>query len=674
MSSSTPSDTGLFQNATSGPAHKPRHFKRSPSTEPQSAHASRPNGGFSTKAALLSFVVVCGMLISYPPVSKTDVLSTFGEYAAHPLLLFAGRIMLSLPAKETAMASAPLLLLVYWLARHNVRSRSSCVAKVLAALFAFAMVFGSMLETSSSSLASLITGASQQVKIIYGLVCWFYFGNALFSQVLQHRWAAEARPMPRYAQIIIRFLPVILAIAWLPWLIASFPGMLMGDTPAELLMYFGYPSYVSNSVNLLDPQMLITQHHPVLHVVLLGLAASLGASLFSSINVGIFLFTLAQFACTIATLSLSVRYLLRRGTSYRILLALAAAYTLLPLFPNYAVLLTKDSLFVCCLLAFVISVDSTTRNNAGAKQWLALLASGLLVSLLRSGAFVVVIFTLFVAAIYAIRSQGMQAARPAMLVLAGTLAVNIALTSVIYPALSITPASPREMLSIPIQQVAAVAAHHPESISESEYEAIDAVIDLNKVAERYNPSNADPIKNTWNKNATGEDRSGFISAWLSVLAKEPLTCIEATFRNYYGFLYPSEQQIGQMTIAWSDSRASQLSPITDYQPHIKSDIQRFFADLVSGYQLSFERIPVLSLLSVSAFWVWMLLICCAKAWVSQKRVLIIVTPLVLVTLIALIGPCNATTYFRYVYPLMFTLPTVFALLLENTPTTSLPQR
>ena len=466
MRSSTSPGMGFTQDAESETNYQPRHFKRLPGTGSQPEQASGRAKPFSVKAALLSLVVICGMLISYPPVVKTEVLSVFGEYAAHPLLLFVGRIILSLPTKEIAMASTPLLLLVYWLINRNTHNHSSFIAKVLAALFAFAMVFGSMLETSSSSLASLMTGTSQQVKIFYGLACWFLFGNALFSEVLQHRWATEARPMPRYAQTIIRFLPVILAIAWLPWLIASFPGMLMGDTPAELLMYFGYPSYVSNSVNLLDPQVLITQHHPVLHVVLLGLAASLGASLFSSINIGIFLFTLAQFTCTVATLSFSVRYLLRRGASYRILLALAAAYTLLPFFPNYAVLLTKDSLFVCCLLAFVISVDSTTRNNAGAKQWLALLASGLLVSLLRSGAFVVVIFTLFVAATYAMRTHGMRAARPVTLVLAGIFVVNVTLTSVIYPALSITPASPREMLSIPIQQVAAVAAHHPESITE----------------------------------------------------------------------------------------------------------------------------------------------------------------------------------------------------------------
>lgn len=104
--------------------------------------------------------------------------------------------------------------------------------KVLAAHFALAMVFGSMLELSSSSLASLMDGASQKVKIAYGLACWFHFGNTLFSQILQRSWTPATRSMSRYAQTVIHFLPIILAVDWLPWLIASFPGMFMGTKPS----------------------------------------------------------------------------------------------------------------------------------------------------------------------------------------------------------------------------------------------------------------------------------------------------------------------------------------------------------------------------------------------------------------------------------------------------------
>lgn len=662
MKSSMSLSMDSFGSDTSFSEYTPRRLDSFSSTERNATNMPNPNTQFSIKYLSISFAVVCGMLLTYQPISKTEVLASFGQYAAHPLLLFAGRIMLSLPTKEVAMASTPLLLLVYILTKRKAHNHSSRIVKVLAALLAFSMVFGSMLESSPDDLKSLIDGASQKVKIVYGMICWFYFGNVLFSEVLQRSWSSAIRPIPHYAQTIIRFLPIILTVAWLPWLIASFPGMLMGDTPAELLMYFRYPNYVSNSVELLDSQVLITQHHPVLHVLLLGIAASIGARLFSSINIGIFLFTLSQFACTIAMLAFSVRYLLHRGAGHRVLLAISAVYVLLPLFPNYAVMLTKDSLFVCCLLAFIISVDSITRNNTGIKQWLSLFISGLLVSLLRSGAFLVVAVTLLAVVAYMIRKRSLLNARLSMLILAGTVAINVALTSVVYPLFSITPTSPREMLSIPIQQVAAVAVQHPQSISEDERKAIAGVIDLNKVEDSYNPSNADPIKNTWNKSATEEDRRKFISAWLNIIAKEPLTCIEATFRNYYGFLYPSKQPINQGTIRWSDSRANYLSPIPGYQPHYKTGIQLFCADLTNGYQLSLERIPALSLLSVSAFWVWLLLICCAKSWISHRRILVLATPLVLITLIALIGPCNATTYFRYVYPLAFTLPTVTALL------------
>ena len=88
---------------------------------------------------------------------------------------------------------------------------------------------------------------------------------------------------------------IIILISWLPYLIFYYPGVTPGgDTKSQLYMYYGLPNPASNTVVLMDDNMYITNHHPVLHTLLLSGCMEVGINLFNSYYFGFFIYTIIQ--------------------------------------------------------------------------------------------------------------------------------------------------------------------------------------------------------------------------------------------------------------------------------------------------------------------------------------------------------------------------------------------
>ena len=79
---------------------------------------------------------------------------------------------------------------------------------------------------------------------------------------------------------------------WLIYIIAFYPGILSPDPSFQLLQYFNIDNKYSEYVNLIDKNVIITNHHPVLHTLLLGFFTNIGIKFFSSFNIGLFIYTI----------------------------------------------------------------------------------------------------------------------------------------------------------------------------------------------------------------------------------------------------------------------------------------------------------------------------------------------------------------------------------------------
>lgn len=470
----------------------------------------------------------------------------------------------------------------------------------------------------------------------------------------------------------------------------------MWDTNTQILQWFGLPNHISSSVDLLDSSVLLTQHHPPLHTALVGLCVQAGISLAGSENLGIFIYTVLQWTVDILAISWAFRIAQIVGAPRAPRFVALGFIALVPAYSNYSVLVTKDVLFASALLLFAIELvylvfcaaSSDGRIAFSRRHTVLLVAGALGTALLRSGMVVVVAGGALAATLLLWRMQrrlAREGLRPVsarsllripLIALALVIAVNLLLVRVVYPALAITPSSKREALSIPMQQVARFMRDRPDAVQPEDLRAIDRVLDAPSLARLYDPSKSDPVKATYKEQASSDDLSAFWQTWARLFARDPGCFISATAANYYGYFYPAH------AMSWSyTSYFSSLVMANTETNLIYSDIASYFSfhqldhpfvraldGLCSGYRLLFQRLPFLTLTMQAALYDWALVLLTAYA-VRRRRshAAVFLVPAWIVLLIALVGPCNATTYFRYAFPVALLVPFLALLVMAPDP-------
>lgn len=582
-------------------------------------------------------------------------------------------------------------------------------AWVVAVLFAAAMLFGRSFDEAGSA-AYIVGGITPAIRS-----CWYFIGWLLPARALVELAfegldrlrahgacpsgdrARSASPscgrMRRAAHLVLGAFDrhpfaapaLVLVLCWFPVLIGYAPALFMWDTNTQILQWFGLPNHISSSVDLLDSSVLLTQHHPPLHTALVGLCVQAVISLAGSENLGIFIYAVLQWAVVILAISWAFRIAQIVGAPRAPRFVALGFIALVPAYSNYSVLVTKDVLFASALLLFAIELvylvfcaASFDGRIAFSRRHAVLLVAGALgAALLRSGMVVAVAGGALAATLLLWRMQrrlAREGLRPVsarsllripLIALALVIAVNLLLARVVYPALAITPSSRREALSIPMQQVARFMRDRPDAVQPEDLRAIDRVLDAPSLARLYDPSKSDPVKATYKEQASSDDLSAFWQTWARLFARDPGCFISATAANYYGYFYPAH------AMSWSyTSYFSSLVMANTETNLIYSDIASYFSfhqldhpfvraldGLCSGYRLLFQRLPFLTLTMQAALYDWALVLLTAYA-VRRRRshAAVFLVPAWIVLLIALVGPCNATTYFRYAYPVALLVP------------------
>ena len=582
-------------------------------------------------------------------------------------------------------------------------------AWVVAVLFAAAMLFGRSFDEAGSA-AYIVGGITPAIRSCWYFIGWLLPARALVElafEGLDRLRAHGACPsgdrarsvspscgrLRRAARLVLGAFDrhpfaapaLVLALCWLPVLVGYAPALFMWDTNTQILQWFGLPNHISSSVDLLDSSVLLTQHHPPLHTALVGLCVQAGISLAGSENLGIFIYAVLQWTVDILAISWAFRIAQIVGTPRAPRFVALGFIALVPAYSNYSVLVTKDVLFASALLLFAIELvylvfcaASFDGRIAFSRRYTVLLVAGALgTALLRSGMVVAVAGGALAATLLLWRMQRRLARedlrpvsarsllRVPLIALALVIAVNLLLARVVYPALAITPSSKREVLSIPMQQVARFMRDRPDAVQPEDLRAIDRVLDAPGLACLYDPSKSDPVKATYKEQASSDDLSAFWQTWTRLFARDPGCFISATAANYYGYFYPAH------AMSWSyTSYFSSLVMANTETNLIYSDIASYFSfhqldqpfvraldGLCSGYRLLFQRLPFLTLTMQAALYDWALVLLTAYA-VRRRRshAAVFLVPAWIVLLMALVGPCNATTYFRYAYPVALLVP------------------
>ena len=361
------------------------------------------------------------------------------------------------------------------------------------------------------------------------------------------RLARALRGMKSQQRVIL--FAGISVLAWIPALLAYFPGGYSSDGPIQATYYFN-----TGVVDL---------HWPAAHTLLLVAAMQVGSAVFGSYDAGVTLFCAAQMVAA----AFAAGYAMNRVIAWKapawLAVASFAALVLNPVVQSYVVATAKDTLFaVFFLVVLVLFIDALR----GCKSWsnpgflCAFVLCALGMTLMRKQGLYVLIVAIAVAAFV-----GMRGKLPRACALGGLVAVY-ALSScfsyAVEAAFTVRSDSVREILSLPSQQIVRTYMYDYDELSEAQVSAIGRYYDLESLeagrttddpwddtpigqycdAKRvtgYLAPVSDPAKGALLDEAFSEDPLGYAILYLSLMDGHESQYARAFLWSVLGYLYPS---------------------------------------------------------------------------------------------------------------------------------------
>lgn len=555
--------------------------------------------------------------------------------------------------------------------RDDIEKQGKKVFKViLALLFSFFMVFGySYYKINSWDMIFENTFQLFKATIVFiGYYILFraiinYLFDILFPKISTSKLKETTNKVYNFIFIKHSFIMplVIILICWLPYLIAYYPGILGADQSNQVKQFLGYdiPEWsASNSTKLIDENVKITNHHPVLHTIGIGLCAKLGLAI-GNVNFGIFIFTLMQYILLGIALANIINFMKKLKVPYWIKVLSLLLFALSPTIAVCSVQVNKDVIFASLIILYVIRlyelIKSSNNKKLTIKNCIGIIILSLLVCLFRNnGIYAIVLSLPFVAIIDKLNRKQILISSITVLI------IYQLIISVILPLFKIPNSGIREMLSVPFQQTARYVKEHGDEVTEEEKQIIDKILDYDTLAERYDPLLSDPVKRDYNKNATTEDLINYFKVWFAQFLKHPTTYIQATMNNVYGYFYP-ETNLRQYNYYMVNS-IEDINEIENFDYGYIDELQgeRHF---IKGIASIITKFPGISWTMNIAFNVWLIMIIFVYLIYSKKnRYIIYLLPFISIILVCILSPVNAA--YRYSISFIFGMPLTVAIFID----------
>lgn len=363
---------------------------------------------------------------------------------------------------------------------------------------------------------------------------------------------------------------LLMIVTWMPAFLAFFPGTFGADAPIQLAMYNG--------------DLPFTTHHPWLHTLLLGSLLRLGNILFHNPNAGtgiyIFFFQIVFCAYAIAKAML---YLYRKGLNAWILITTSFFMAVSPFSQMLVCYTTKDIMFAPALLLFIVSIcsllfppkpsesaradlsspaenpkavrekDRSAASSSLLKKTAEIIGWGVLMCLLRNQGLYLAILGLILLFFVYLKDRKKRIVQLFMVSQVSILVLGWLLTSLVPSIAGIKINNPREMLALPIHQLAFELNRNDqieEKFISKEDEALAYSYFDDFTPDQLDPFSADSSKDLFYNEKFSENPGQFISLYLRVLTTDWRGAIQAAAyltAPYFDMRYGEYNALSVMT-------------------------------------------------------------------------------------------------------------------------------
>lgn len=424
----------------------------------------------------------------------------------------------------------------------------------------------------------------------------------------------------------------IFFLSWLPCYLSYYPGIYSYDMDDLTNQALGITPF--------------TRFHPPLHTLFWKACLFLQSILPIE---PIIVYSICQMFLFAAVFARVIHFLIKKRFHNGIILGNILFFALNPTIAIFSFIPTKDACFAAAFLLLTIELCELVTHpltyKIPARCSLRLVLSILLCCLFRNNAIYALLLFAPVVTFFLYRNR-----RKIAVLFVFSFLCFFFIDGVLYGAFGIEKGDNREILSVPIQQIANVVTMDEESLTNEEKAQIDQYLPYDAIKESYNPRFADPVKQSFQTDTFNEDKAAFFRLWFHLFTRYPGNYLNAFLSLNLPYWYLDAYAIDEYakreyietfiydydSIGYTFERDSKLPWL--YERYEK----------LASYQ-RLGRKPIIANIFSLSMPFWLTLTCCFILFLKNRRKLcLILLPSLLLWLTFIAGPVSN---FRYIFPI-----------------------
>ena len=493
-----------------------------------------------------------------------------------------------------------------------------------------------------------------KVIIIIGIALMVYYTLSLLKHIVEN--IKNSNKVNKCLNFLFNDHPVIstviiLLIVFIPLLIISFPGDIGPDGIDELKQFYHIKTWSVGYLNLINENIYINGHHSPVHTIIIGIINSIGYKL-GSPNIGLFLNVIFQVFIAIFVLSYCMNTLKKIKVPIIVRIFVLLFYIFSGFFTFGSLAIYKDIPFLYLVLLFSAQlIELIYLDEFTYKKLIQIGLTGLIMSFItKKGIYALALVALL---LFVIILKRKMYKKITLIIL--PIIIYYVINSVLFPQLGFTPGSIREMLALPIQQVSRVVYYNDKEIPDKDQEIINNIIVYDQISEKYNPRNADPIKNElFNKDYTQKQMKDFLVLYIKYFFKYPKSYISSFLNLSADYFNPciTITPHNYTTEYWRINTRERLNyNLTQSHTVLFKDLNKLY-DLI-------VKIPVINIMySQGLYTILLLILMIYILFGKEKKHIIPFIPAFIMLLFLFISPMANNR--RYMLPIIATLPMLIA--------------